>query len=492
MKKYFKMIGLAFVSLCMFFTLSTDIQFQAEENNELNDETGQPEVSYKLEKLNETITNKDGFSFNIVKLTATINENAGSEVLIDLSDAVNRYTEATGRYNMPGDSIPVVVEIINNSKNSYQYMPNSFALQGLPVDRGYITNAEPILSLVDVIEKNGQIELDELLAIYTRLEEKGFTGENALTNYILNYWQEAGYQVQSVQEMFSKYPEEAAKIFGKGVAQNPMYTLTSKQVEQYKQESELFANNYKKVSGNKYSIMWPEDDLATATSSFAYDNLFNFGYDKDFTGDDISKVLTKNSWGSNMAIKDYYTNANGLTNQVNEKFSEIFSLQNWKDNKNQFSFVWAIDGPHMGNAYMNCNFVVQNTIKLVSCNLSVTKTIDLNGSAESGEPTFMFIAENQETKDTYVQKISFKEGETSKTVTFENIPAGTYKVTEIDPIRYSSSEVQTVVVGGESNHPTVNFYNTKDKDNDFSDTSVVVNSFKKADDGTITISKNNE
>lgn len=57
----------------------------------------------------------------------TINETAGADVTVEMSDAIINLINENG-YQMPGMSYPIQVTITNNSDKIYKYADNSFSV----------------------------------------------------------------------------------------------------------------------------------------------------------------------------------------------------------------------------------------------------------------------------------------------------------------------------------------------------------------------------
>ena len=57
----------------------------------------------------------------------TINETAGGDVTVEMSDAIINLINENG-YQMPGMSYPIQVTITNNSDKIYKYADNSFSV----------------------------------------------------------------------------------------------------------------------------------------------------------------------------------------------------------------------------------------------------------------------------------------------------------------------------------------------------------------------------
>lgn len=140
------------------------------------------------------------------------------------------------------------------------------------------------------------------------------------------------------------------------------------------------------------------------------------------------------------------------------------------------------------------NNVIENTPALGS--LVITKTLQGEVSKTIGTPSFTFKIEGPEGQVLY-RTLTFGANETNKSVTVANLPVGEYKVTELTNLNFEQVSADITVDGakttdgtvGVDRTPSFNFVNKQDTDG-YSHSDVVVNSFRRKADGTITVSKN--
>ena len=152
----------------------------------------------------------------LVKLYYDIGEDAKGDVVLDFSvvtDALNdAYRELKGDPDavytaVPSDSNNIDIEIITSNGHTYRYKDGSFRMETqnnvnpekltdfvgfdgklIPLESiGAIARSEPMQKLFDVYS-SGSVKLNHILDMYKYLEEAGYTGKSALTNYLLDYY----------------------------------------------------------------------------------------------------------------------------------------------------------------------------------------------------------------------------------------------------------------------------------------------------------------
>ncbi len=125
-----------------------------------------------------------------------------------------------------------------------------------------------------------------------------------------------------------------------------------------------------------------------------------------------------------------------------------------------------------------------------SYNLTITKKID-SADFSYGDPVFTFKVTNTKTGTVYYRTVRFTKvsevgyGETNgRTVTIEKLPAGEYTVEELGTMRYEADEPgksRTVTITNID--AAVTFKNKLTKQDNFSDTDVVVNEYTHGENG---------
>ena len=126
--------------------------------------------------------------------------------------------------------------------------------------------------------------------------------------------------------------------------------------------------------------------------------------------------------------------------------------------------------------------------------LEITKTVD-KVNAAYGDAVFTFKITNKESGEVYYRDLTFgaSDREQSKTVILTDIPIGEYEVEELSNLRYQLVTKNNIAVTVEEDKTAAcRFRNEQKPDENYSHSDVVVNSFRRNDDGSVTISKRRE
>ncbi|MEG0275634.1 MAG: hypothetical protein RR630_01250 [Coprobacillus sp.] len=513
MKKILNKIITSLLVMTMIFTLSYV-------------KTGaQTEVKYEYNWTTETtdLAYNDKNKF-IMEVVITIPKDAKDKVVIDFGQVREQYMilrkqngAASNMYSMPGDAYPMRIKIVNESDSAYEYKNNSLVVEtgDEGVELGKLPETKALIELLDT-DNSKKLSIEEICELYNQLAAKGFKNDGtALERYLIN-WANTEYKIEvtSMKELVEKYPKYAGAVLGGNTIDfdNPVdslieFKLTIDEANAYCDKSEFF-NNYatmgSKVSGTKpvkynFQISFPEKELARLSTALFYQDYISIGYGIGINNADketsvAAKIFTPSSKKLNYRINDYVMKRTAYTDG-NEFFVQLIDEDSLKGKTCVFNYTLALDGS-IGNAYAGQAFSYNNRITLekviTSGDVTVSKTLDLNGFKNNDQPTFIFKLTDSKGVVHY-KTMSFKEGESSQSAKFENIPLGKYVVEEIDTIRYEQTGdiPHTGTLTRENNSKTALITNKKVKNTDFSDTNVVVNSFKKTDNG-IEISQNNQ
>ena len=334
----------------------------------------------------ESITEKDG----VLYCNITIDEAAEGDLTIVFSDlmieALNKYYN----YLLPGDSYNMVFVINNQSKHSYVYKDGS-AVIATPDTRGMETLENPpiafdgqmlpriftgartpnsaIQNLVGV-NKSSNVTLRHMLTIYDKLEEAGYTGNDALTNYYLNFYNEKyGTQATTIAELPTKafaeitnVPSSANGIYtvyydGSIVEGDTFDEVASNLAEQYPMFDKC--GKISKITNNSFKVQFyePESQLSSLTYNKFYQELMCYTIGRTVTHEEA------NTWTSLAPVGMYLDESNSALDDVNAYLNEAISL----DQPNSSSEIVTgmyLNGPKMGNAYMNYDFAWYAAIEL--------------------------------------------------------------------------------------------------------------------------------
>ena len=149
-----------------------------------------------------------------------------------------------------------------------------------------------------------------------------------------------------------------------------------------------------------------------------------------------------------------------------------------------------------GNTWKEEKKLEQAVIKNVPMKgkLIITKTVD-QVNLNNGAATFTFEIKGPNGLVMY-RTITFEEAtsqETSKSITINNLPVGSYTVREMDHLRYtlvSANNVTKTVTSTAT--PEFGFKNVKKPDKYYYHSDVVINSFRQDEDGNVTITRTRE
>ncbi|MDD2973228.1 MAG: prealbumin-like fold domain-containing protein [Lachnospiraceae bacterium] len=327
---------------------------------------------------------------------------------------------------LPGDAIQFKFEITaaDGMKHTYQYKDGSFSLTTPDQPEGEVTDATgfdgnklaydyvgalakstPIQKLLGV-NSGSRITIDKILTLYDRLEEKGFTGENALTDYMLSYYNNLyGSHYASFEELTNEKPSAVVNMQG-GLA-NAQYDLNAAKLAQLKETyAEEFAKGYIKEiqnSNGTYTLQlkWPETALQSASYDLFYKDLFLFTYGTEYTYKEFSTHLNGEN-GMDLGIGDYMALDSKLWEQANNYFNSLSKLGFTTDAAGSIAFqmMLGLNGPGTNNAYQLYNYSFKNgiTLEQVDGGISVDK-VDTDGnkitSGEAGFNLYYVTVENK-------------------------------------------------------------------------------------------------
>lgn len=205
------------------------------------------------------ITFEDG----VFKIYYDIGEDVDGDVTIDLSEVIDEineyYRQVTGDKDgeytcVPADSNKFDIEITTSNGHTYRYKDGSFRLetadtsnaekltdfvgfdgQKLSVESiGAIAKSEPMQKLFGV-SSSSKVKLNHVLNMYSYLEQAGYTGETALTDYLLDYYNEKlGSNYENFTDLAKEHPESVVNMQG-GMADD-QYSITEEQYNKLLEE----------------------------------------------------------------------------------------------------------------------------------------------------------------------------------------------------------------------------------------------------------------
>lgn len=352
-------------------------------------------------EVNYDITAEDG----IFKIYYDIGDSADGDVVLDFSiviDMINEwYRKATGDENavykaQPSDYGEVDIEVTSSNGHTYRYKDGSFRLetadtsksenltdfvgfdgQKLPVESlGAIARSTPMTKLFGVFSSR-EVTLNLILEMKDYLEKAGYTGETALTDYMLAYYnKELGTSYGSFTELAKEHPEKVVDMQG-GMADDQYYITEDQYNDLVKKYPELmgkYAISEVKSNGKvMVQLKWPEKELAEVSYELFYKELLSFSF-----GDKASQeefVDARDQWHKqDLGVKDYMDDTNGTWTKVNDYLKQATAAGLNKENatKLAISMAFGFDGPWTTNSYQFFKYAWYNSIVMEQVDGDVT------------------------------------------------------------------------------------------------------------------------
>ncbi|WP_294552393.1 SpaA isopeptide-forming pilin-related protein [uncultured Pseudoflavonifractor sp.] len=427
----------------------------------------------------------DGYVFNY-----TIHEGAPESVVIDLAQCALDLWEHDSQ--VPGDHYKFQIMVKNESGNVYQYKDGSFVLapgdsdefgsleegsllpvltydgQYLPIKFSGAMIPEYFYQDIFHVGGSGNVTFEMMCQIYSYLAEAGYTGETAITDYLLDYFNELrGVSYDNLTDLFADHPDW---LDGSKLTSNGIWTMTEDELLAYIEQYpwiDRFVSAQSSGSNLSVQIKWPEPEIAAVSYNSFYMGLFSVVYGKDNVdilnpngaGVDFSRA---HAVGDYMSGTELYTETNSyFTELTKDGFQDGETLEIWSG--------YGIDGPGMGNSYQNYSFTYYNIIELEQIDSDVTvNKVDESGNALDGAQ-FKLYKLDGENKLYYTEDegvVSWQADETAAKV-FEggsfnvNLLFGTYYLTEVSaPSGYDGLSADLEIVVDETAE-TVNVTNTR-------------------------------
>ena len=366
-----------------------------EQANTLPDANNQPDISYPEEttyvaydRQSDLVTydeykdNHDG----TFTLYYTIHEGASSEITIDLACGI--IDVWNDNFVMPGDHNAFQIIIKNESSNTYKYKNNSFILapektslfgstedgsllpvltydgQLLPISFSGTIIPQYFVKEIFPVDRSGDVTFEMLCNIYNYLAEKNYTGGDAISQYLLDYFGKKNNQhYNNFVELFMDDPDALSST---GTEHNGIYSMTEDTLLDYIHDYP-WINPFVVVKEKSNGILdvqikWPEYELAASSYNGFYQNLFSVAY-----GEENAKFLNPNPSGDlefsrSHGIGDYLPNTS-LFEETNQYFSNLTTDGFSSGDTLEIWIGYGLDGP-MSNSYQNYNFSSYNIIEL--------------------------------------------------------------------------------------------------------------------------------
>lgn len=320
-----------------------------------------------------------------------INDTAEENVVIDVMSAI---MEVLPSKSMPSNQIKIKVSVVNNSPNAFAYQNNGLKIgtnsyageAGMTAFVGYDGNRLP-LPRIAAIDLNNAVmrtlfeqkltekDADKVLTLFTRLAEKGYTGEDALSRYFVDYYKKTDSTVQDWADLISKHRNDLIDAFAYSSTTN--YFFVTKEWLDAAEKTEW--NDFIYVLGTTetgYAIQfkWPDKNLAEFSYNVFYQDFLTVSF-----GDKVIEIHSKEH--RDIGVGDYL-------NQTTEPYIGANSyLASIGDNgqlasgaKGEFQMTITLEGPGVGNMYAYYEFSGLFNLSLqfirATTEVSVTKEWD--------------------------------------------------------------------------------------------------------------------
>lgn len=339
-------------------------------------------------------TQSEGISYNgykevengVYEVYYTIDETAGENPVIDLTKGMGEFFEGT--FVWPGDHFKFKIVLQNESGKTYRYKDNSFVLAPgdtdefgnpndgsmLPVltyDGQYMPirmagSMLPLYFYEDVfhVTQTSEVTFDMMCRIYDYLADAGYTGDTAITDYILEYYNaERGTDYDNLTDLLEGYQNWFA---GDLTTSSGIWTMTEDELNGYI-EKYPWIDRFVSVTSSgdqlRVQIKWPEPELAAVSYNSLYRWLFSMVY-----GEANANSLNPNPSGDldfsrSHAVGDYLSDTD-LYAETNEYFEGLFSDNFETGETVEIWTALGLDGPGTGNTYQNYGFSFYNIIEL--------------------------------------------------------------------------------------------------------------------------------
>lgn len=341
---------------------------------------------------------KSGFSetdgrFNIY---LTINETAGGDVSVSLSDAIldvmTAYAQQYGYDSypvQPGDSNPITVTITNNSDKIYKYADGSFSLStpdtdglvlsdfvgynGQKIPYSYISGIgitnRAIYSNLFGRSGSASVTAEDLFTIYDKLAEKGYKGDHALTDFLLDYYNDF-YRTSYAtwDELAAAKPElgDTFAVAGNSGLRTMSLSYMESMCEAHPEMAPYVMYEVIDDTTNpddptvRVQFKWPEQDLAAFSYNVFYQDFFAVAYGDECDTMDPNRGT---AFTRTRGVGDYADSSSELYQQTDSYFASLENADSLTNGESvTFDMKLAIDGPGVGNGYMNYEFSFANSI----------------------------------------------------------------------------------------------------------------------------------
>ena len=320
------------------------------------------EVTSTLDKVNK-----------LINVEVTITSAAKDDITVVLNNA---FVDVFNKVNfMPGTKWTANVTINNASGKTFEYNGLDVGTLQMKLNyptgfKGYdgweldLTQVAAIAFTHPAIKKLFSTEKptnEQLIGMYETLEGKGFTGDTALSDYILAYYREKYNNSDLTWDtLISDHFVDVCKDFSISGNASFINTPTDEELALFKQSK---LDDYLIQIDKFWQVKWPEERLAVLAYDLFYKDFFAVLFGKE------AADANPNASGCNLTRKrgvGDYANEEGeayqAANEYLSKLGEDGKLENGETAI--FNMALTLDGPYVGNHYACYDFIGSFSLKL--------------------------------------------------------------------------------------------------------------------------------
>ena len=369
-------------------TWTFEVTAPEQETPEIPEETC--DVEYKSTSQGVTVTYDGESDPDYILINVTIDDTASGDLTITLQDAITDVINQYIGYIMPGGSYPFKVTIQNNSGHTYRYKSGSFVLATDNAHNYEQTNVlgydgqlipQIFVSALSVTPKaiynklfgqkdSGQVTAEMVFNIYGYLEEAGYTGPTALTEYVLASGITADTLAETgVNGIFHVDAAELAEL-----------------MEQYPRMAPYVKSEDNGDGTYDVQFLWPEPELAALSYNVFYQDYWSFAFGEE----EMARLNPSGntSFTRTRGIGDYMPGTE-LYAQTDAYLTASLPPDTADEGGDTLVCMMAFDGPGIGNGYMNYEMAFYMALELEQLDTSYTVRHEyytngkLTGSTES-------------------------------------------------------------------------------------------------------------
>lgn len=458
---------LLFILLCVLFPAQNLIAADASDSTKYAAEkptqwrTTSPYVSYTVDTV---ASNKQA-----IEVTYTIGAGATGDIAISFDEILASLT-AAGYISYPSSTVSVKMNMVNNSSEEITYKKNSLLLtskdnavyqnspsssydeymfdavgfdqQKIPLSLTNYRIANKAITKLCGRSSTSNVTIDDMINLYETLDQKGYTGSDALTQYYLDYYNAAystsattldGLDVKAISDICSTGNPGVSQTVATPQEKNDLQDRLEEYDETYP------VHSFVESTTNTYiaKLFEVEKEIIQASYNFFYNETFGFSFDTINSPANDASTST-HSIGNYMRKEACYEEANSVF--------ETIVLEPNGGSATIDNIAFHINGPLTGNSFQAYLFgysasIVLNTPALETGKVTLSKvdseTLELIIDSEA-EFNLYRLTTNQEKEycgvgDTWVTDPKDAKVFTTNSgvLTIDDLPYGNYGFVEI-------------------------------------------------------------